>query len=47
MKNKLENKIIVLTGGNGLLGSAMIKELKEHGAFVINIDISHKTNENL
>jgi len=47
MKNKLENKIILLTGGNGLLGSAMIKELKEHGAFVINLDISHKTNENL
>ena len=47
MKNKLENKIIVLTGGNGLLGSAMIKELKEYGAFVINLDISHKTNENL
>ena len=45
MKNKLENKIIVVTGGNGLLGSAIIKKLKDHGAFVINLDISHKTNE--
>jgi NAD(P)-dependent dehydrogenase (short-subunit alcohol dehydrogenase family) len=45
MKNKLENKIIVVTGGNGLLGSAIITKLKDHGAFVINLDISHKTNE--
>ena len=45
MNNKLENKIIIVTGGNGLLGSAIIKKLKDHGAFVINLDISHKTNE--
>ena len=47
MKNRLENKIIVITGGNGLLGSAIIKRLKIEGAFVINLDINHKTNESL
>jgi len=36
----LENKIIVVTGGNGLLGSAIIKELKQNGAVAINADIS-------
>ena len=47
MKNRLENKIIVITGGNGLLGSAIIKRLKIEAAFVINLDINHKTNESL
>ena len=47
MKNRLENKIIVLTGGNGLLGSAMIKRIKLEGAFLINLDVAHKTNKDL
>ena len=47
MKNSLENKIIVITGGNGLLGSTMIKKIKSDGAFLINLDINHKTNEDL
>ena len=47
MKNRLEKKIIIITGGNGLLGSAIIEKLIEDGAFVINLDINHKTNENL
>ena len=47
MKNRLENKIIVVTGGNGLLGSEIIKRLKIEGAFLINLDVNHKTNENL
>ena len=47
MKNRLENKIIIITGGNGLLGSAIIEKLIEDGAFVINLDINHKTNESL
>lgn len=47
MKNSLENKIIVITGGNGLLGSTMIKKIKSDGAFLINLDINHKTKEDL
>ena len=47
MKNRLEKKIIIITGGNGLLGSAIIEKLIEDGAFVINLDINHKTNESL
>lgn len=47
MKNRLEKKIIIITGGNGLLGSAIIEKLLEDGAFVINLDINHKTNESL
>lgn len=47
MGNRLEKKIIIVTGGNGLLGSAIIKKLRANGAFVINLDISHETNENI
>ncbi|RXI96335.1 NAD(P)-dependent oxidoreductase [Anaerobacillus alkaliphilus] len=34
-------KKIVVTGGSGLLGSAVIKEFLEHGYEVINADIKH------
>ena len=47
MKNRLEKKIIIITGGNGLLGSTIIQKLIVEGAFVINLDINHKTNESL
>ena len=47
MKNSLENKIIVITGGNGLLGYAMIRKIKSDGGFSINLDINHKTSEDL
>jgi len=47
MKNRLEKKIIIVTGGNGLLGSAIIEKLMEDGAFVINLDINHRTNKSL
>ena len=47
MESRLEKKIIIITGGNGLLGSAIIEKLIADRAFVINLDINHKTNENL
>ena len=47
MENRLEKKIILITGGNGLLGSTIIQKLIVEGAFVINLDINHKTNESL
>ncbi|MCE3229928.1 MAG: short-chain dehydrogenase/reductase [Bacteroidetes bacterium] len=35
----LNNKVVVVTGGKGLLGSAILKELSSHGAICINADI--------
>jgi len=40
----LENKIIIVTGGEGLLGKAMIEDIKKKGGVAINADISIKTN---
>lgn len=45
--NRLKDKIIVVTGGNGLLGSDIIDKIQQEGAFCINIDINHETTENL
>lgn len=40
----LDNKIIVVLGGSGLLGKAFVKEIKAQGATVINADISEKND---
>lgn len=45
--NKLENKIIIVTGGNGLLGREIINKITSEGAICINVDISHETSEDL
>ncbi|MCK8480545.1 SDR family oxidoreductase [Psychroserpens algicola] len=47
MTNRLQDKIIIVTGGNGLLGKAMVSRIKAEGAFCINMDINHETNEDL
>ncbi|MCC9071732.1 SDR family oxidoreductase [Flavobacterium sp. F-65] len=47
MNNRLKNKIIIITGGNGLLGKAIITRLISEGAFCINFEINHDTNEDL
>tara|TARA_B100000575_G_C22956772_1_gene553080 strand:+ start:77 stop:817 length:741 start_codon:yes stop_codon:yes gene_type:complete len=44
---KLKNKIIVVTGGNGLLGRDIIDKIKKDGGFCINIDINHETSLDL
>ncbi|MFB2118251.1 SDR family oxidoreductase [Parapedobacter sp. 2B3] len=41
---KLDNKIVVVTGGAGLIGRAIVSHLTENGAFVINVDINHETD---
>ncbi len=41
---KLKNKIIVVTGGSGLLGSSLIKKIKEEGAIAINADVNCSNN---
>jgi NAD(P)-dependent dehydrogenase (short-subunit alcohol dehydrogenase family) len=47
MNNRLKNKIIIVTGGDGLLGTAIIKRLISEGAFCINFEINHETNDDL
>ena len=47
MKNRLKDKIIIITGGNGLLGKAILERIKAEGGVCINFDINHETNENL
>ena len=47
---QLQDKIILLTGGSGLLGKEIFNLLKSRGAIVINLDIklvvySSKFNE--
>ena len=42
----LENKIIIVTGGNGLLGKEMINNIRKKGGIAINADISVKTDLN-
>lgn len=42
--SKLKEKVIVVTGGSGLIGKAIISDLKQSGAFVINADINATNN---
>ncbi len=44
---KLNKKIIIITGGSGLLGRNIIEELQAEGAFCINAEINEETSENL
>lgn len=43
----LKNKIIVVTGGEGLLGKAIVAECAEAGATVVSADISLKQNKDV
>ena len=40
----LSNKIIVVTGANGLLGKTLLLDIQKSGGIAINIDINNKTN---
>lgn len=40
----LDKKIILVTGGSGLLGKAYIEDIQAKGGTVINLDIGHKTD---
>jgi len=46
MINNLNGKIIVITGGNGLLGKSIIKDILNAKGIAINLDITHDTNLN-
>lgn len=43
---RVENKVIIVSGGSGLLGKPMVKHLTENGAIVINAEINIETNIN-
>jgi NAD(P)-dependent dehydrogenase (short-subunit alcohol dehydrogenase family) len=45
--NRLENKIIVVTGGNGLLGSQIISDIIKEGGIAINAELNVKNSEDL
>jgi NAD(P)-dependent dehydrogenase (short-subunit alcohol dehydrogenase family) len=47
MPGRLKNKIIIVTGGNGLLGRHIVKHISDEGAICINMDINHQTNDDL
>lgn len=42
--NKLENKVIVVTGGNGLIGRSILNYLKSSGAICINAELHGPDN---
>ncbi|WP_236025413.1 SDR family oxidoreductase [Flavobacterium geliluteum] len=42
--NSLKDKIIIVTGGSGLLGKEIVKNLEGKGAIAINADISVETD---
>lgn len=42
--NRLTNKIIVVTGGSGLIGQSIIRQVINEGGLAINADIGHVTN---
>jgi NAD(P)-dependent dehydrogenase (short-subunit alcohol dehydrogenase family) len=43
---RLDQKVIVVTGGNGLLGSRILQQLKDDGAIVINAEIQAEDDIN-
>jgi NAD(P)-dependent dehydrogenase (short-subunit alcohol dehydrogenase family) len=41
---RVKDKVIIVSGGSGLLGKPMISHLNENGGIVINADVNVKTN---
>lgn len=44
MSRKLNDKVIVVTGGAGLIGRCIVERCREDGAIVIDVDISNDTD---
>lgn len=47
MGKRLKNKIIIITGGNGLIGEAIVDEIILEGGFCVNFDINQDTTNDL
>jgi NAD(P)-dependent dehydrogenase (short-subunit alcohol dehydrogenase family) len=43
--NLLSSKVVIVTGGSGLLGREIVKKLNSEGAVVINLDISNQLSD--
>jgi NAD(P)-dependent dehydrogenase (short-subunit alcohol dehydrogenase family) len=42
--DRLKNKVIIVTGGNGLIGKEIIKSIDSEGGLSINFDINHEND---
>ena len=40
----LENKIVIVAGGKGLIGREIVKQFKENNSIVIDADLFHETS---
>lgn len=47
MEKLLNNKVIVVTGGNGLLGKEIVKGIIRNGGICINMDINNESTDDL
>ena len=47
MGKRLKNRIIIVTGGNGLIGKAIVDEIILEGGFCVNFDINQDTTNDL
>jgi alcohol dehydrogenase YqhD (iron-dependent ADH family) len=45
--NNLNDKVIIITGGNGLIGKSLIKRIKSENAICINADLHNQTTDDL
>ncbi|MHA3787242.1 oxidoreductase [Flavobacterium hauense] len=45
--SRLKGKIVIVTGGNGLLGREIVENIRKEGGMCINVDINHETTEDL
>jgi len=44
LTERLKDKVIIVTGGSGLIGKPILKHLNENGAIVLNVDINLETD---
>lgn len=42
--DRLKNKVIIVTGGNGLIGKEIIKSIESEGGLCVNFDINHEND---
>ena len=40
----LNNKVIIVTGGEGLIGKEIVNDIRKKGGIAISADITHQTN---